>query len=515
MTGIGGQLASLVLSIAREAVRLTPGVTSLLVRHSAATLAVGLVLAVMVLIARYAAVPLAAALAIALLFSAATWRQAPFRAASPAAPAITPSPPATGPPALSVTGSRPDPHPTARRIRGSRRPRNGGSIAPGVACDYPWHRRPVSCRPRRSRCRERPDPHPAVSGYHDVFHRWRLRRDVPVRRGALPAESGRPLFGGAPHRTLLPRGGAFAKGSYRAVRTRSRDRRQRHFASAWPPSGRRPSLPATLPAGWTDEFRRLVSSDRASDVGPLEEALPAVEGLFVVGPRLCRYLAIADQKGPGPEMTTPADIDLQRAVTAEFLALAGLLDTLPDAGWDTPSLCDGWRVREVVAHLTMPARYSAAQFGAELRDCGGDFTRLSNRVASRDAALSRSTLVDTLRQEVMHHWAPPGGGYAGALNHVVIHGLDISMPLGVPRRSPDDTIHVVLDDLTTGGTHAHFGVDITGLSLRATDIDWTFGSGTPISGAAEDVALFLCGRKLPPGRIHGAAPGELQPVPGT
>ena len=146
-------------------------------------------------------------------------------------------------------------------------------------------------------------------------------------------------------------------------------------------------------------------------------------------------------------MTTPTDTDLQRAVAAEFLALADLLDTLPDGGWDTPSLCDGWRVREVVAHLTMPARYSAAQFGAELRDCGGDFTRLSNRVASRDAALSRSTLVEGMRDEVMHRWTPPGGGYAGALNHVVIHGLDITVPLGVPRRSPGDTIRVLLDDL--------------------------------------------------------------------
>ena len=203
-------------------------------------------------------------------------------------------------------------------------------------------------------------------------------------------------------------------------------------------------------------------------------------------------------------MTTPTDTDLQRAVEAEFLALAELLDPLPEAGWDTPSLCEGWRVREVVAHLTMPARYSAAQFGAELRDCDGDFTRLSNRVAGRDAALPRNTLVDNLRDEVLHRWTPPGGGYSGALNHVVIHGLDITVPLGVPRRAPDDTIRVILDGLTTGGTHAHFGVDISGFALRATDLDWTFGSGAPVSGAAEDIALQLCGRKLPPGRIHGA-----------
>jgi uncharacterized protein (TIGR03083 family) len=137
--------------------------------------------------------------------------------------------------------------------------------------------------------------------------------------------------------------------------------------------------------------------------------------------------------------------DLQSAIASEFLALADLLNTLPDSGWDTPSLCAGWRVREVVAHLTMPVRYSAEQFMAELRDCDGDFTRLSNVVASRDAALPASDLVPSLRDEMMHHWTPPGGGFIGALNHVVIHSLDITVPLGVRRRSTDETLRVVMD----------------------------------------------------------------------
>ena len=202
-------------------------------------------------------------------------------------------------------------------------------------------------------------------------------------------------------------------------------------------------------------------------------------------------------------MNPPTGVDLRSAVTTEFLALADLLDTLPDSGWGTPSLCAGWRVREVVAHMTMPVRYSVAQFEAELRDCDGDFTRLSNLVAGRDAALPTSVLVGNLRDEVMHHWTPPGGGHTGALNHVVIHGLDITVPLGVRRRSPDDTLRAVLDDLTQGGTHAHFGFDLGGVSLRATDMDWSFGTGTPISGTSEDLALLVCGRKLPPGRIDG------------
>jgi uncharacterized protein (TIGR03083 family) len=207
--------------------------------------------------------------------------------------------------------------------------------------------------------------------------------------------------------------------------------------------------------------------------------------------------------GPRPATpATPAGHDRSAAVAAEFRALADLLGPLPDAAWDTPSLCAGWRVREVVAHMTMAVRYSPAEFGALLQDCGGDFTRLSNTVASRDAGLPRGTLEGNLRDEEMHRWTPPGGGQAGALNHVVIHGLDITVPLGVPRLSGADTIGLVLDDLTRGGIHGHFGFDLSGLSQHATDIGWAFGSGTPVRGAAGDLALLICGRSLPPGRIQ-------------
>lgn len=85
------------------------------------------------------------------------------------------------------------------------------------------------------------------------------------------------------------------------------------------------------------------------------------------------------------------DSHLQPAVAAEYLALADILASASDIEWDTPSLCEGWRVREVIAHLTMPARYDEEAFMAELRarlrlrpvverDC-----RTRCRVAGREA----------------------------------------------------------------------------------------------------------------------------------
>ena len=200
---------------------------------------------------------------------------------------------------------------------------------------------------------------------------------------------------------------------------------------------------------------------------------------------------------------TNDDSDLQPVVAAELLALADLLESATDAQWDTPSLCAGWRVREVVAHMTMAARYSEEEFMAEWRRCDFDFGRLSNEIASRDGGLPPGELVANLRSEVMRHWMPPGGGYHGALNHAVIHGLDVTVPLGMPRTSPDDTIRIVLDDLTTGGVHEHFGTDLAGRCLQATDLDWSYGSGPVLRGTAGDLALVLCGRALPPGRLTG------------
>jgi len=132
-----------------------------------------------------------------------------------------------------------------------------------------------------------------------------------------------------------------------------------------------------------------------------------------------------------------------------------------------------------------------------------DFTRLSDEVASRDASLPVDELVANLRSSVMQRWTPPGGGYHGALNHVVIHGLDVTAPLGASRCSPDETIRVVLDDLAAGGGHTRFGVAIDGRHLQASDLDWSHGSGPVLRGAAGDLALALCGRAVPAGRLRG------------
>lgn len=203
-------------------------------------------------------------------------------------------------------------------------------------------------------------------------------------------------------------------------------------------------------------------------------------------------------------MTTDGgEAEVRAAVEAEYLALADLLEQMDDERWETPSLCEGWRIREVVAHMIMPARYSEEEFNAELRACSFDFGVLSDKVAARDAALPASELVAGLRGPVLHDWRPRGSVY-DALNHAVIHGLDIAVPLGASGRVPPGTVTTVLDGLTGDGVAEFFGVSAEGRMLRATDVDWSFGAGSELRGTGEDLVLALTGRTVPPGRLEGA-----------
>lgn len=198
------------------------------------------------------------------------------------------------------------------------------------------------------------------------------------------------------------------------------------------------------------------------------------------------------------------DVGIQAAIAAERRDLAAVLTDLPGPMWDAPTLCAGWRVREVVAHMTMPFRYSAARFAAELVRSRGNFNQMADRCARRDAGrMTPRELAAALADHADHPWKPPGGGFQGALTHDVVHGLDITVSLGISRHVPEDRLRIVLAGLTSPRSLKFFGIDLHGIELRADDMDWSLGSGTPVSGAAQDLALIICGRRLPAGRLHG------------
>jgi uncharacterized protein (TIGR03083 family) len=197
---------------------------------------------------------------------------------------------------------------------------------------------------------------------------------------------------------------------------------------------------------------------------------------------------------------TPRD-----AVVAERTELAAMLADLTPEQWAAPSLCAGWRVREVVAHMTMPFRMSAASFAMGMVRARGNFHRMADRQARRDTGrLSDEELLASLRDNAEHPWRPPGGGIVGALSHDVIHGLDISVGLGLDRRPPASRVRIVLDSMT-GKNIRYFGTDLSGVRLEADDLDWSLGQGTPLRGSAADLLLVVCGRRIPAALLTGTA----------
>lgn len=55
-------------------------------------------------------------------------------------------------------------------------------------------------------------------------------------------------------------------------------------------------------------------------------------------------------------MTAEPAFDALEATRRERLDLCDHLDTLGPEQWQVPSLCDGWTVKDVVAHLTTSTR---------------------------------------------------------------------------------------------------------------------------------------------------------------
>ncbi|MCX4094948.1 maleylpyruvate isomerase family mycothiol-dependent enzyme [Nocardia sp. alder85J] len=188
---------------------------------------------------------------------------------------------------------------------------------------------------------------------------------------------------------------------------------------------------------------------------------------------------------------------LREHTAAERERLTALLTGLTPDQWAAPSLCEGWQIREVVAHMTMAFRTSTWQFLRGMAAARFTFDRYADRAAHADTArMSDAELLAALRDNVRHPWRPPGGGAAGALSHDVIHGLDITEPLNLPPASVDRMATV----LGHAGPRnfAYFGVDLSGIRLCANDSEVELGTGTPITLSTKDILLIVTGRRPVP-----------------
>jgi uncharacterized protein (TIGR03083 family) len=184
-------------------------------------------------------------------------------------------------------------------------------------------------------------------------------------------------------------------------------------------------------------------------------------------------------------------------IAAERRRLADVLSGLSADQWQAPSLCAGWTTAHVVAHLTMPFRITEREFALGMEQARGQFGEFSDAVASRDSRLPPADLVAVLRDNADNPWSPPGGGHEGALSHDVIHGLDITWPLSIECQVSGEAMITVLDLIVGQGDRSLFGFPLDGIELRASDLDWSSGTGAQLVGGSRDLLLLVSGRTMP------------------
>lgn len=192
-------------------------------------------------------------------------------------------------------------------------------------------------------------------------------------------------------------------------------------------------------------------------------------------------------------MSAPTD-EIVAATHAERARLVSLFEDLEPEQWSRSSLCADWRVREVLAHITMPFRSTVPGVFLGLVRARFSFDRYADRDARAVAgSMTDAELVALLRDNIRHPWRPPGGGQVGALSHDVIHGLDITEPLGLPG-PPAARAALVLRNATPRAMR-YFRVDLDGTRLVATDADVTIGDGAEVRLPVADLLLVVSGRR--------------------
>jgi uncharacterized protein (TIGR03083 family) len=180
--------------------------------------------------------------------------------------------------------------------------------------------------------------------------------------------------------------------------------------------------------------------------------------------------------------------DTMSQAHAERSDLADLLRTLTPEQWEAPTLCASWRVRDVVAHMFSYEELSMLSVVGRLLRAGLD----SDRANEIGVAACADCTPDELLTMVNQHLDPSGltakfGGRI-ALTDGLIHHQDIRRPLGLQRIIPPERLVTALDFARTARP-IKAAKRIQGLSLVATDAEWSTGAGPVVEGPAEPAPL--------------------------
>ncbi|MBA2609168.1 MAG: maleylpyruvate isomerase family mycothiol-dependent enzyme [Actinobacteria bacterium] len=195
-------------------------------------------------------------------------------------------------------------------------------------------------------------------------------------------------------------------------------------------------------------------------------------------------------------MTSPTKADYRRMHDEENAEFSSYLHSLKADDWERPSLCEGWRVRDVVGHIlygnelklwTLPLRLARYGFSSDK----------SGKAYSIARAEGRST--DQLLHDfdTREAWAGTCKVFPPKLVLVdrLVHHQDIRRALGQPRVIPAVRLAAALDATPTLGSVFGAKARTTGLRLQASDLDWSWGGGAVVEGPGEALLMAMLGRR--------------------
>ena len=180
-------------------------------------------------------------------------------------------------------------------------------------------------------------------------------------------------------------------------------------------------------------------------------------------------------------------------VHAERAALAADLAGCTDEQWDTPSLCAGLTVRQVLAHVTSAAGLTPMRWMWGVIRCRFDFDKqVAMRLAEQMGADGAETLA-RFRSVVTSTTTPPLP-LPAMLGETIVHGEDIRRPLGIKHDYPIAAL-TAPGRVLPGHRPGRSGQGrIQGLRLVATDGPFATGAGPLVTGPTLALIMAMVAR---------------------
>jgi len=208
-----------------------------------------------------------------------------------------------------------------------------------------------------------------------------------------------------------------------------------------------------------------------------------------------------------------AEHEYSRLIWDESTDIAATLGELGEPEFDAMSLCEGWRVRDVVSHMIVGHTTPLPKILVEVAKNRFSVPKASFE-ASREygSAHSAAELRDAWSAVAADHTregiAKRISDKEGFVDHLV-HHQDIRRPLARPRTIPAERLVAALDGLPTIGGFLKSKQRMKDLHWVATDVDWEFGEGPEVRGPAEALILAAAGRSVSLDEISGDGRPEL------